>query len=114
MKTCMKKRKNKITTQGYFIKRLRDNGFIVNRTFNGYHTPDSRRWTVIVNPGNESVFITCFMNNDFHGESMFELNDGGYLMPKHIALKTDSIEVIVTYLIEHNVSNEAVNLRIKE
>ena len=114
MKTCMKKRKNKITTQGYFIKRLRDNGFIVNRSFSGYHTHDARRWTVLVNPGNESVYITCFMNKDFHGECMFELNDGGYLMPKNVALKTDSIEVIVTYLIEHNVSNEAVNLRIKE
>ncbi|MBC8416785.1 hypothetical protein H8E06_00465 [bacterium] len=110
----MKKRKNKITTQGYFIKRLRDNGFIVNRSFSSYNNQDSRRWTVLVNPGKESVFITCFVNMVFHGESMFELNDGGNLMPKNISLKTDSIEVIVTYLIEHNVTNESVNLRIEE
>ena len=110
----MKKRKNKITTQGYFIKRLRDNGFIVDRAFSRFNEHDSRRWTVMVNPGQESVYITCFVNKEFHGECMFELNDGGYNMPRNISLKTDSIEVIVTYLIEHGVSNEAVNLRIEE
>ena len=115
MKTCdMRRRKNKITTQGYFVKRLRDNGFIVNRIFSKYSDNDTRRWTVLVNPGYESVFITCFVNKVFHGESMFELNDGGIRLPKNISLKTDSIEVIITYMIEHNISNTAVNLRIKE
>ena len=31
--------KNKVTTCGYFVKRLRDNGYTVNRIFNEYSTP---------------------------------------------------------------------------
>ena len=115
MKTCdMKKRKNKITTQGYFVKRLRDNGYIVNRIFSNYNNGDCRRWTVLVNPGFESVFITCFVSKEFRDESMFEIHDGGLNLPKNISLKTDSIEVIITYLIEHNITNDAVNFKIKE
>jgi len=43
--------KNKIKTPGYFMKRLRDNGFIVLKVFNAYSTHDPRRWTVLVDPG---------------------------------------------------------------
>lgn len=114
MKACMKRRKNKVTTQGYFVKRLRDNGFIVNKIFSKYKTGDPRIWTVLVNPGYESVFITCFINKDFHGDSMFEIHDGGQLLPKNIGLKTDSIEVLITYLFDHKVANSSINLNIRE
>ena len=36
--------KNKVTTCGYFIKRLRDNGYTVNRIFADYLSEDPRRW----------------------------------------------------------------------
>lgn len=100
-------KKNKITTPGYFMKRLRDNGFIVLKVFNGYGTPDPRRWTVLVDPGGASVFITCFHNKDFLNEIMFELNDGGIRFNKNYCIKTDSIEVIIKYLLQREVSNKA-------
>ena len=41
-----RKVKNKIKTAGYFIKRLKDNGFVVLKMFNAYSNEDPRRWTV--------------------------------------------------------------------
>lgn len=98
--------KNKIKTPGYFMKRLRDNGFIVLKVFNTYSTHDPRRWTVLVDPGGSSVFITCFTNKDFMNDVMFELNDGGLLFNKNYSIKTDSIEVIIKYLLERGVNND--------
>lgn len=95
--------KNKVTTCGYFLKRLRDNGYYSYRLFNDYGQTDPRRWTIIVNPGKESVFITCFFNKDFFNDLMFEFNDGGNLLPKNFQLKTDSMEVVITYLIERKI-----------
>ena len=99
-------KKNKITTPGYFMKRLRDNGFIVLKVFNGYSEADPRRWTVLVDPGGASVFITCFHNKDFMNEIMFELNDGGIRFNKNYCIKTESIEVIINYLLQREVSNK--------
>lgn len=95
--------KNKVTTCGYFLKRLKDNGYYTYRIFNNYGQGDPRRWTIIVNPGVESVFITCFFNKDFYNDLMFEFNDGGAYFPKNFQLKTDSMEVIITHLINRKV-----------
>ena len=62
----MKTSKNKIRTAGYFIKRLRDSGFIVIKSFFRYSKSDPRRWTVIVDPSNASVFVTCFTNKNIN------------------------------------------------
>lgn len=96
---------NKLKTPGYFIKRLRDNGFIVIRLFSVYAKRDPRRWTVMVNPTETSVMITCYANKTELGEILFEFNDGGNQIPKNYNIKTDSIEVIIDYLITHGVSN---------
>jgi hypothetical protein len=98
---------NKLKTPGYFIKRLRDNGFVVIRLFSVYAKGDPRRWTVMVNPSERSVLITCYANKTDLGEILFELNDGGAEIPKNFSLKTDSIEVIIDYLITHGVSNDS-------
>jgi hypothetical protein len=50
------------------------------------------------------VFVTCYENRDFKSEKMFEFNDGGRLFPKNFSLKTTSIEVVVTTLIERGIS----------
>ena len=39
---------NRIDTPGYFIKRLRDKGYIVMRIFDKYAPEDSRKWTICV------------------------------------------------------------------
>jgi len=101
--------KNKITTPGYFVKRLRDNGFIVLKIFNGYGTHDPRRWTVLVDPGGASLYITCFQNKDFLNDIMFELDDGGIRINKNYYIKTDSIEVVIRYLLDRGISNNARN-----
>ena len=93
--------KNKVTTPGYFIKRLRDNGYTVNRIFSDYPPQDSRRWTVMVNPLTDALYITCYVNYDWTGDFKFELNDGNRF--KNFHLKTDSMEVIMTKLIEKDI-----------
>lgn len=87
------------------MKRLRDNGFIALKLFNGFGEHDPRRWTVLINPGTSSMFITCFHNKEFMNEVMFELNDGGAAVPRNFSIKTDSIEVIISYLISKGVAN---------
>ena len=93
--------KNKVTTCGYFIKRLRDNGFKVNRIFSDYTSEDSRRWTIMIDPDSAALYITCYVNYDWTGDFKFELNDGNRF--KNLQLKTDSMEVIITKLIEKDI-----------
>lgn len=99
--------RNKLKTPSYFIKRLRDNGFIVIKLFAVYAKGDPRRWTVMVNPSERSVMITCYNNKNNIGDVVFELNDGGFNIPKNILLSTNSIEVIIDYLIKYGVSNNS-------
>lgn len=96
---------NNITTQGYFIKRLRDCGFIVLKMFHDYNFADPRKWTILLNPNRESVLITCYCNKTNFKEVMFEINDGGNKIPKNYHLATDSMEVIISFLINKNISN---------
>lgn len=103
----MKKKKNSITTPSYFLKRLKDSGFIALKVFNGYGTHDPRRWTVLVDPGVRSVFITCFHNKEFYNDIMFQIDDGGILIPKNFSIKTDSIEIIVRFLLDKGINNNA-------
>jgi len=102
-----KKVSNKIKTAGYFIKRLKDSGFVVFKMFNAYSDTDPRRWTVLVDPGITSVYITCFSNKTEINETLFEIDDGGHLFSKGTYYKTDSIETIISTLIQKGVNNDA-------
>lgn len=93
------KSKNNITTAGYFLNRLRDSGFIAIRVFSDYSVSDPRKWTMMVDPGGHSLFITCLINKEVQGEVHFEFNDGGNRF-KNYNLKTQSMEIIITTLIE--------------
>jgi hypothetical protein len=95
--------KNKITTLSYFVKRLKDSNFEVWKLYNNYDLSDPRKWTVVVDPGNTSVFVTCYENKDFKGERMFEFNDGGRFFPKNFSMKTTSMEIIITTLIDKKI-----------
>jgi hypothetical protein len=96
--------KNKTHTQGYFIKRLRDNGYYTIRLFESYSITDCRKWTIVVNPDAESVFITCYRDN--FGSTFFEFNDGGRKFPKNFQLITESLEVIMVHLHEKNITGK--------
>ena len=84
-------KKNKVTTCGY----------IVNRIYNEYSPSDPRRWTVMVDPKNSALYITCYMNKDWYGDLIFELHNGNEF--KNLQLKTDSMEVIITKLLAKNI-----------
>lgn len=95
--------KNNVTTQGYFIKRLRDSGFVVIKLFDKFAQHDPRKWSIMVDPGNTSVTITCYQNKEFRGDVLFEFNDGGNRFIKNFNLKTQSMEIVITTLIEKGV-----------
>ena len=102
----MGKSSNKITTMGYFIKRLRDCGYSVDKLFTGYSVVDARSWTVVVDPGCASIFITCYQNTPEPGISYFELYDGRQFIPGRLKLETDSIEIFITYFVEFGINNK--------
>ena len=102
----MKNNKNKVTTLGYFLSRLRDSGFITIKMFSKYGEADPRKWTVMVDPGGQSLLVTCYQNKENLGETSFEFNDGGNKFPKNYHLKTKSMEIVITTLIERGVSQK--------
>lgn len=102
-------KKNNIYTSGYFIKRLKDSGFVVWKIFNNYPEGDSRYWTILINPGQESVYITCHVNRNMLGDISYEIYDSGNLFKKNYFISTQSIEVIITKLLNAGVSNTPKN-----
>jgi hypothetical protein len=99
--------KNKLTTVGYFIKRLRDSGYVTNKVFTEYANSDARSWTVVVDPRFTSVFITCYNNQNYLGEEFFEIHDGGQYIPDRFKLKTSSIETVIEYLVKYGINNKS-------
>ena len=102
-------KKNKLKTAGYFIKRLKDNGFVTLRIFDKYSEADPRKWTVLVDPTGASVFITCFENTPFKGEYLFNFDDGNQNFKGNFSLRTDSIEVVVQRLLSNNVGQKTAS-----
>lgn len=91
--------KNKIHTLSYFKKRLKDSGYIVWDMMQKYAMEDPRKWTVLINPSIESVYVTCIVNREELGSPPeFQINDGGLRFQKNLTLKTSSMEVIVNLL----------------
>ena len=99
--------RNKITTISYFIKRLRDSGYVTDKLYTDYSNSDARSWTVVVDPKVSSVFITCFNNHNYFGEEYFEIHDGGQYIPENFKLKTSSIETVIEYLAKFNINNKS-------
>lgn len=99
--------KNKLTTVSYFIKRLRDSGYVVDKLFSEYAITDPRSWTVVVDPQVSSVIITCYNNHNELGEEYFEIHDGGQFIPDRFKIKTSSIEVVIEYLVKFGINNKA-------
>ena len=106
IKTSDKRISNKIKTAGYFIKRLKDSGFVVFKIFNAYSQVDPSRWTVLIDPGVSSVYVTCYTNKNEINEVLFEIDDGGNRFSKGMYFKTESIETLVSLLIEKGVNND--------
>ena len=101
--------KNNITTQGYFIKRLRDNGFSTSRVYDRYSESDRRKWTVVVNPKTDSVFITCVDNGDWPYKGMYHLDDNGQKFPAGLYINTLSVEVVIKHLLDFKIAQLELN-----
>jgi hypothetical protein len=106
--------KNKVTTVGYFVKRMRDSGYVCDKIFTNYKNYDCRSWTVIIDPGHSSVFITCINNKNELGEEYFEIHDSGQYIPENFKIKTSSIEVVIEYLVKFGINNKSKSYNEKE
>ena len=95
--------KNKITTQGYFVRRLRTEGYFVSRVYDRYSDIDTRKWTVVVNPDSDSIFITCVDKGDWPNRGMYRIDDNGSMFPLNFYINTDSIDVLVKHFTEFKV-----------
>ena len=98
---------NKLTTLGYTLKRLRDSGYYTHKLFTNYSEADPRMWTIVIDPGNASIFCTCYVKDPLIGETYLELYDGGQYIPGRLKLKTDSFEILVERLVDFGVNNKA-------
>jgi hypothetical protein len=99
--------KNKITTCSYFIKRLRDSGYVADKLYDSYSKADPRSWTALIDPHVSSVFVTCYTNHNELGEEYFEIYDGGQFIPDKFKIKTSSVEVVIEYLVKFGINNKA-------
>jgi hypothetical protein len=101
--------RNKISTLGYFNKRLKDSGYVVWKVFNKYQIEDTRKWTILVNPGRESLYITCMVNvSESGGSPHFDIYDGGNRTGQKTAtIVTDSMEVIINHLIKWSITPDS-------
>jgi len=108
-------RKNKISTLSYFNKRLKDSGYVVWKLVDNYPIEDSRKWSILINPGRESVIVTCKVNHDGRGESpAFDIYDGGFRCRKNFTLITDSLEVIMNYFMQIGVTPDSNEFKASE
>lgn len=105
---------NKLTTLGYFKKRMRDSGYVVDEIFRNYAYTDPRSWTVIIDPRVSSIMCTCYVNankDDLRqsniGDFYFEFYDGGQFIPSRFIIKTSSIETIIEYLSKLSINNKS-------
>lgn len=100
--------KNKIHTLSYFKKRLKDSGYIIWDIMKSYSLEDPRKWTVMINPGVQSIFITCVVNRNEMGQAPeFEINDSGLRFQRNLVLKTSSIEVLVNLLTSRGILGDS-------
>lgn len=90
--------KNKITTQGYFLKRLKDSGYYVIRLFDRYNDDDKRKWTIVINPSSDSIFLTCIDNGDWPHRGLYKLDDDNNIFPHNFYINTESIDVVLKHL----------------
>lgn len=97
---------SKPTTCGYFMMRMRDCGYRVEKLFEDYSGTDPRSWTVIIDPGVASVICTCFINRTELGDNHFEFYDGGQFLPPSMKIKTQSIDVLIENLVKYGIHHK--------
>jgi len=102
---------NKLTTLGYFLKRLRDSGYYAFKIFDEYSERDCRLWTIIIDPKGSALFCTAYSGDPNFGdrEPFLELTDGGQYLPHKLKIKTLSFEVLVELLVKYGINNKTAD-----
>ena len=102
---------NKLTTLGYFLKRLRDSGYYAFKLFDEYREGDCRLWTIMIDPKVSAIICTAYSGDPQFGdqEPYLELSDGGQFLPSRLKIKTLSFEVLVEHLVKYGINNKALN-----
>ena len=83
-----KKPKNKLYTKSYTVKRLIEEGFVIEKLNIKYPKEDIRYWTILIDPGVHNIFLTCYLptNKD---EFYFKLT-----YKNTLTIKTKSLNVL--------------------
>jgi len=90
--------KNKLSTLGYFRKRLRDAGIESKVLIKDYIESDKRKWTISIYK-DLSIICTCSKTNSANDHNFFNFNDfGQYVNPINTVFSTDSFNVIEKFL----------------
>lgn len=91
------------------MKRLKDNKFVVWKIFDGYNLGDPRKWTVLVNPGYHSIYITCYIDNEsLKDEPVFVFDDGNaWGFPRDTRIQTHSMQYIINKLIDNGITPDS-------
>lgn len=89
---------NKITTKSYFIHRMKDAGYNVDKLENvKYSKDDKRSFSIMVDKGGMAILITVYKDEIVNGNrrnGKIQFYDGGHNYNSHLPLRTDSMEVI--------------------
>lgn len=97
---------NKTTTKSYIVNRLKNSGYNIDRLDSLEYTEDDKRqWTVIVDNGVSSIFLTCMKDDSF------QFYDGGRFFNSYHKLNLPSdedwgFEVLVEYLHDKGIINK--------
>ena len=92
---------NKISTQSYCVKRLKDSGYNIDKLDSiEYPETDTRKWSIIIDSGVSAVILTLLKNGNLH------FYDGGRFLNSRLTLNTDSIEVLISFLNEKGIINK--------
>lgn len=101
---------NRLTKQSYFIKRLRDSGYVVDRLVNKFSETDPRIWMILINARTDNIVCTCYSHHgecdgiDPKSQNYFEIFDGGQFVPGRVKIDTNSIEVFIERLYRYGIS----------
>lgn len=81
--------KNKLYTLSYFRKRLKEAEIKSVRLINEYEKDDPRYWTILIDPSNKKILLTCYKESAEEYYFSLITKTGSFI------IKTLSMEIII-------------------
>lgn len=88
---------NKLYTLGYFKYRLKEAGLVCKDLIREFEEQDKRYWMISISPKNYNVICTCYRSGE---DTEFILTDGKQYIIPDLIIKTSSMEVIISEIIQ--------------